>query len=208
MPAPPTPALDALRGADAVAYLRDGALVAHATTSLLGIGANPLSDRAMDALDTLKGRHRGEGYVHVVDCAEHARGWISAADLQRWLAIDLPGPVTWVLAAGPAVPARVRGPAGTIAIRRDTHPCVQWLCGALGHPIVSSSLNLPGAAPAEDLDAIPAALVAALAGAFVRPPAPVGAASTVVAPTSGGWRLLREGAVSKAALIAALGPST
>ena len=181
--------------------------MAHATTSLLGIGADPLSDRALDALDALKRRHRGDGYVHVVDCIANARGWAEDVDLHRWLAIDLPGPVTWVLAAGPAAPSRVRGPADTIAIRRDTHPCVGILCGGLGHPIVSTSLNLPGQAPANDLSALPAALVAVLAGALVTPPIPVGAASTVVAPTPNGWRLLREGAVSKATLIAALGPS-
>lgn len=191
---------------EAAARLRAGDLLAHATSSLLGIAADPESQLALNRLDALKRRESGQGYVHVVSDPRYAQTWISPIGWRPWRRADLPGPLTWVFPAGPQAPTRVQGPGRTIAIRLDPHPCVRALCDALKRPLVSTSLNLPGRPPAATLNDVPAALWAQLAGAFVRPPPPHGQASTVVRATATSWQLLRAGAVSAATLTRLLGP--
>lgn len=199
----PATALRTLSEQGAVECLSAGELVAHATTSLLGIGADPTNPYAVAKLDHLKQRAGGRGYVHVVDAASHAEGWIAGDTWRRLLRPSFPSPVTWVFKAGDDAPPTTRGPGDTIAIRLDAHPCVIALCRGLGHPMISTSLNAAGEPPITHVEAVPPTLARHLAGAHVMGPQPIGLPSTVVSVVGSDWRILRQGAVSAEAFQAA-----
>ncbi len=185
----------------AAAALAEGALVAHPTAGLWGIAADPRRADAVAALDGLKEREAGRGYIAVAGHADAFSGWYRKDDVvARLLGQAFPGPVTVVCEAAPQAPESVVGADGTVAIRVDRHPAVIALTERCGGPLISTSLNLAGDPPAADPDHLDERLLAALAGAFELPPTPAGRASTLVA-----WRppqlvVLRAGAVDLAAI--------
>lgn len=180
--------------ADAADALRAGRLIAHATEGLYGIAADPLCPAALAALDALKGRAAGQGYVLIAANARDCEGWAAAdAQVRALLAHDWPTPLTVVCAAGPQVPAPVRGEDGTVALRIDRHPASQAIGAQLQHPWVSTSLNLRGQPPARHWRDVPPALAQALAGALALGPEPRGVPSTLVRLAGGQLQIVREG---------------
>ena len=108
------------------------------------------------------------------------------------------GPVTIIGPAGSEAPERLRGPAGTIAMRLDQRCAVKGLSTALARPLVSTSLNRPGQPPTRSLEEIEPSLEALLAGVFSTGQPTSGIASTIVVVQGGVLRCLRSGGVSMA----------
>ncbi len=76
-----------------------------------------------------------------------------------------PGSVTLVLAdPGARYPEGVRGSDGSVAVRVSPHPLVRELVCGVGGPILSTSANRPGEAPALDAQGALGAALAAGAG--------------------------------------------
>lgn len=66
-------------------------------------------------------------------------------DAFRWLKAHLPGPYTFVLRATGETPRKAQNDRRrTIGIRIPDHPVVAGLLNALGEPMISSTLILPG----------------------------------------------------------------
>lgn len=201
---PPCPRLS--DAAAVVACLRSGGLVAHPTESLLGIAADPLHSGALQALDRLKQRQGKSGYVLAAGTVAQALAWVDSADeaSARLLSRNWPGPVTIVAQASTQVPEGVRAADGTVALRVDRHPACRAIGQALGHPWVSTSLNLAGQPPARTWPEVAPELWQALSGWFPVDPPPRGVASTVARVTAGRVEVLRAGEVPAKDLQAAL----
>jgi tRNA threonylcarbamoyl adenosine modification protein (Sua5/YciO/YrdC/YwlC family) len=117
-----------------------------------------------------------------------------------------PGPLTIVVARHHAVPEAVAPGSTTIGIRQPDNPHALALLRALGTPMASSSANRSGQPPATDAPAVVAQFPTGLAGVIDGGVSPGGVASTVLDLTiEGHARLLRQGALSVAALAAVLG---
>lgn len=190
---------------EAAELLRGGALLAHPTTGLYGIAADAHAAEGVARLDALKRREPGRGYIAVAGDLALMRGWWDGDPRAErlWMA-TWPGPLTLVCRRGPLAPDAVVGADGTVALRRELHPAVVALSAALGRPFISTSLNLAGRPPAETTEGLDPALEQALAGAWDLPPRPLGGASTLVALTPDGPRILRPGAIGLAAIQAEL----
>lgn len=142
-------------------HLRSGGLVAYPTETVYGFGGLPIRS-VIDGLMALKGRDRSKPMLLLVpdraavSCLTWTPEAIALADV-FW-----PGSVTLVLSdPGARYPEGVRGPRGSVAVRVSPHPLVRRLVGGLAGAILSTSANLPGAAPARDaLGALDAALTA------------------------------------------------
>lgn len=132
-----------------VRKLRRGAILAYPTEAVYGLGCDPLNQNAVLRLLRLKQRPASKGLI------------LAAADLEQlapYLRLDAgiiercsatwPGPVTWVIPAQNWVPAWLTGEHRSLAVRVSAHPCVRQLCERFGGPIVSSSANPGGKAPA------------------------------------------------------------
>ena len=192
-----------------VAHLRAGRLLAYPTETVYGLGSRARVAEVA-ALAELKGRRSDKPFLLLVSGREMAEGqglaFNAAADAMArafW-----PGPLTLVLPGG-KLPDQLRGPEGGIAVRWTSHRGVAQLVAALGEPLTSTSANLPGSPPAPGADAIVRDFADAVAGGELlvldggvlgnRPP------STVVDCTEPTPRIVREGALTTAALRRAVG---
>jgi tRNA threonylcarbamoyl adenosine modification protein (Sua5/YciO/YrdC/YwlC family) len=133
--------------AQAVAMLRDDALIAYPTDSCYALGFQLDSPTGADRIRRI--RSLDDGHHFTLVCAEFAQlGQFVHLDNPTFRGIKAatPGPYTFILAATKEVPRRLAHPRKrTVGVRIPDHPVVQALLRELGKPLVSSSLLLPGA---------------------------------------------------------------
>ena len=133
--------------AQAVAMLRDDALIAYPTDSCYALGFQLDSPTGADRIRRI--RSLDEGHHFTLVCAEFAQlGQFVHLDNPAFRGIKAatPGPYTFILAATKEVPRRLAHQRRrTVGVRIPDHPVVQALLRELCKPLVSSSLLLPGA---------------------------------------------------------------
>ncbi len=136
----------ARRIAEVVATIRRGGLVAYPTDSCYAFGCHIGDKRAMDRIRRIRKADKNHNFTLVCsDLSEislYARFDNWAYRLMRSLT---PGPYTFILQASREVPKRLQNPRRrTIGLRVPDHPIVHAMLSALGEPILSSTLTLPG----------------------------------------------------------------
>ena len=130
----------------AARIIRDGGLIVYPTDSCYALGAH-IGDRA--AVDRIRRlRQTGKDHDFTLVCRDlseialYARVDNWAYRLVRSLT---PGPYTFILRATNEVPRRLQNPKRrSIGIRVPDHRIAQGVLEALGEPIMSSTLLLPG----------------------------------------------------------------
>ncbi len=134
------------RIAEVVATIRRGGLVAYPTDSCYAFGCHIGDKRAMDRIRRIRKTDKSHNFTLVCsDLSEislYARfdNWA-----YRLIKSMTPGPFTFILQASREVPKRLQNPMRrTIGLRVPDHPIVQAMLNALGEPIMSSTLSLPG----------------------------------------------------------------
>ncbi|MFC8921890.1 L-threonylcarbamoyladenylate synthase [Cellulosimicrobium sp. NPDC057127] len=133
-----------------VAMLGDGALVAYPTDSGYALGCR-MDDR--DGADRIRRiRHLDDRHHFTLVCADFAQlGQFVMVDNSVFRAIKAatPGPYTFILRATSEVPRRLAHPKKkTVGVRIPADTVAQAIVAALGEPILSSSLILPGTSDA------------------------------------------------------------
>ena len=130
----------------AAALLAEDKTVAFPTETVYGLGANALSDDAIDQIYQAKGRPSDNPLiVHIASLdmlamlAEEVKPY--ARDL---MAAFWPGPITFVFKKTAAVPMKVTGGLSTVAVRMPDHAVAQTLIALSGKPIAAPSANLSG----------------------------------------------------------------
>lgn len=134
------------RIAEIVATIRRGGLVAYPTDSCYAFGCHIGDKRAMDRIRRIRNTDKNHNFTLVCsDLSEislYARFDNWAYRLMKSLT---PGPFTFILQASREVPKRLQNPRRrTIGLRVPDHPIVRAMLNALGEPIMSSTLTLPG----------------------------------------------------------------
>lgn len=134
------------RVAQVVSAIREGGLIAYPTDSSYALGCHIGDKKAMDRIHRIRQTDKNHNFTLVVrDLSEislYARvdNWA-----YRLLKSLTPGPYTLILQATRGVPKRLQNPRRrTIGLRVPDHPLVAALLDALGEPIMSSTLSLPG----------------------------------------------------------------
>ena len=186
--------------------LARGELAVFPTETLYGLGADACSEAAVERLVAVRGREAGKPILVLVrDVAMAERVVAEVSDEARRLAARFwPGPLTLVLPAKPGLPAALTAGSGTIGVRAPGHPVAAAIVDGLGGPVTAPSANPPGAEPPRRLDEA-RAYFGDRVGVYVDGGALPGGGSTVASVEGGELRVLRAGAVSEAALRAALG---
>ena len=130
------------RAADIV---RSGGIVVYPTDSTYAFGWHLGDKAALDRVRRLRGIERDHDFTlacrDLSDIATYARveNWA-----YRLLKALTPGPYTFVLTATHQLPKRLQDPKRrSIGIRVPDHTIAQSLLGALGEPLMSSTLLLP-----------------------------------------------------------------
>jgi tRNA threonylcarbamoyl adenosine modification protein (Sua5/YciO/YrdC/YwlC family) len=130
----------------AVDRLRDGGLIAYPTDSGYALGAMLGNQAAKDRIREI--RRLDDRHHFTLVCRDFAQlGQFVIIDNAVFRAIKAatPGPYTFILPATKEVPRRLLHPKKkTVGVRIPEHPVVRELLAALGEPILSSTLILPG----------------------------------------------------------------
>ena len=132
--------------AQAVQILRDGGLIAYPTDSCFALGCSLDNPEGKDRILRIRGLDERHHFTLV--CADFAQlGQFAQLDNSVFRAVKAhtPGPYTFILQATREVPRRLLHPKKrTVGVRIPDHPVVRGLLRALGEPILSSTLLLPG----------------------------------------------------------------
>ena len=136
--------------AQAVDALRSDKVVACPTETVYGLAVNPLSDAALAALFTAKGRDRGKPVLIMVSDAAQLHGVVSEISdrAQRCIRAFWPGPLSLLLPGRPELSALLTGGRNKICVRCTSGPVARQLCQAWNGPLTSTSANLSGDPPA------------------------------------------------------------
>lgn len=134
------------RVAEVVATIRRGGLVAYPTDSSYAIGCHIGDKRAMDRIRRIRKTDRKHNFTLV--CSDLSEISLYAR-VDNWayrlMKSMTPGPYTFILQATREVPKRLQNPRRrTIGLRVPDHAIVRAMLDALGEPIMSSTLTLPG----------------------------------------------------------------
>jgi L-threonylcarbamoyladenylate synthase len=129
--------------AEAAKILRAGRLVAFATETVYGLGADAINPKAVARIFKAKGRPSTNPLiVHVADKADAlacVSGWPIRAD--RLTDRFWPGPLTLVLPRSLIIPALVTAGEKTVGVRVPRPNVARALIRAVGRPIAAPSAN-------------------------------------------------------------------
>ncbi len=132
--------------AQVAAMLAEDALIAYPTDSGYAFGARLDSHTAADRIRQI--RQLGDRHHFTLMCADFAQlGQFVLLDNAQFRAIKsaTPGPYTFILPATKEVPRRLAHTRNkTVGVRITDRPVALALLRALGEPMLSSTLLLPG----------------------------------------------------------------
>ena len=164
------------RAARAVA---DGELIVYPTETVYGLGADALAPAAVEAVFAAKDRDRAKPISMAVPTVAAAAEHTDPTDRERAFMTEfLPGPVTVVLEAGPAVPEALTAGRDRVGIRVPDHELALAVLEQTG-PLTATSANVSGRESARTVGALDDRIRAAAAVVIDGGQTP-GGGSTVV----------------------------
>lgn len=129
-----------------VQMVRQGALIAYPTDSGYALGCRLGDVRGIERIRTIRrldDRHHYTVVCH--DFAQLSQFVFVSNKVFRLIKAHTPGSYTFILPASREVPRRFMNPKKrTIGVRIPPNPVAQALVTALGEPLLSSTLLLPG----------------------------------------------------------------
>jgi len=194
----------------AALLLRDGGLVAFATETVYGLGANALSAEAVASIFVAKHRPSWDPLiVHLASVEQLSQvAEVPAKLAERVAALAgafWPGPLTLLLPRNSAVPDAVTAGRELVGVRVPSHPAARALLAAAGVPVAAPSANLFGHTSPTTAAHVLADLDGRIDAVLDAGPTSIGVESTVLDPTQTPMVLYRPGAVTAEQLTAVTG---
>jgi L-threonylcarbamoyladenylate synthase len=179
----------------------DGVIV-YPTDTFYGLGANCLSQRALQRIFKIKKRPGSKGLPVLVSDLEMATSLAAEVTpvFQALASRFWPGPLTLVLRAASHLRFELAGPGRTIGIRL---PAVDWLrelIRIVGLPLVTTSANISGQGEIESAEEVKSVFTGTVDLIVDGGKTPGGKPSTVVDLTGRKPVLIREGVIPKSGL--------
>jgi L-threonylcarbamoyladenylate synthase len=198
---------DVLRAAD---LLRAGRLVAFATETVYGLGANALSSEAVAGIFAAKQRPSWDPLIVHLASAEQLSVVANvpanlAPRIHALAAAFWPGPLTLLLPRTDAVPDAVTAGRELVGVRVPAHLVAHALLSAAGLPIAAPSANFFGHTSPTTAAHVLADLDGRIDAVLDAGPTRIGVESTVLDPTQTPMVLYRPGAVTAHQLTAITG---
>ena len=191
----------------AVQALRDGELVAFATETVYGLGANAQNPAAVAKIFKAKGRPPNHPVIVHLDSPRFLHRWVrEVPEVAMRLAERFwPGPFTMVMPRAAHVHDVITGGQDTIAIRVPAHPMAQQLLTAFGGGIAAPSANRYGRLSPTRAEHVREELGDAVRVILDGGECQIGLESTIVSFEGDGVRLLRPGSVTATQISAVVG---
>jgi L-threonylcarbamoyladenylate synthase len=192
----------------AAEILRRGGLVAFATETVYGLGADATNPTAVAKIFSVKGRPPTNPLiVHVADLSiakEFVRAWPESA--QRLAQSFWPGPLTFVLPKAESIVPAVTAGLPTVAIRCPAHPVALDLLRKFAGPVAAPSANRSNRVSPTTAEHVRRDLANDVDLILDGGPCHVGIESTVIDLTTDRPAILRPGAITLAQLQQIVGP--
>lgn len=188
--------------------LKRGELVAFATETVYGLGADATNGKAVAAIYEAKGRPSFNPLIVHVPSPEAAFGLGHfTGDARKLAKAFWPGPLTIVVERAHACPVSelVSAGLGSIAIRVPGHEGARKLLEAAGVPVAAPSANRSGQISPTRPEHVLAGLEGRIWGVLDMGPCEVGLESTIVSCLGNEPELLRPGGISRGQLETVLG---
>lgn len=191
---------------EAVALLRQSKLVCYPTDTVYGLGARSGSAEAVRRLYAVKGRAPDKPLPLLLSDPAEAIWVADPSPLARTLMARFwPGALTIVMRRAPAFRSLALAGLETVGLRVPDHALAREIVRLVGEPITGTSANRASAPPPISAseaafqlgDAVELVIDGGRSAARVE--------STVVDASQGGVRLLREGAIGREEIEAAVG---
>jgi len=140
---------------EAVAVLDSGGVIIYPTDTLYGIGCNALDEKAVAKIFEIKGRSLSKPLSMIVRNIKWAKelAYVSKRN-KNTLDKVWPGRVTAVLSKKNIVPDILTAGYGTVGMRVPDYPFTDRLLKLFGYPVVSTSANISGEEPTNDINKI------------------------------------------------------
>ncbi len=189
---------------EVAAVLLQGGAVVLPTDTVYGLVAIADDQTATSKLFALKGRSDAvpiavlcASVAQALSLADVAAGSAAAVVADRWW----PGPLTLVLPRRAGVELHVGEPSATVGVRVPDHALVRALATRVG-PLAATSANRHGSPTAATVAQVRLDLGGGVS-LYVDGGRLTARASTVVDATGAPWRVLREGPLDTAEILAA-----
>ncbi len=144
----------------AVSILERGGLVAFPTESWYGLAADPLNNRALDRLYSVKRRPADKPILVLVDSMHQLDLLAERIPEPYPLLMERfwPGPLTLIFPANSGLPGPLTAGSGTIAIRCPSNGTALALIGKFGRPVTGTSANISAMQPHNTAPGVAASL--------------------------------------------------
>lgn len=192
---------------DAAQLIREGEVVAFPTETVYGLGADALSNHAVEKIFEAKGRPSDNPLIVHIGSVEQLSQVVSVVTDEAKLLIQTfwPGPLTLILPKQETVADLVTAGLETVGVRMPDHPIALALIQAAGVPIAAPSANLSGKPSPTTAEHVRADLAGRIAAIVDGGATGVGVESTVIDMTATPPMILRPGGVTYEQLQAVLG---
>jgi L-threonylcarbamoyladenylate synthase len=184
---------------EAAMWIKENETVAFPTETVYGLGANALSDQAVDKIFIAKGRPSDNPLiVHIATQNQLDKLVTTVPDQAKQLMNAFwPGPLTIIFPKKDELPFNVTAGLSTVAVRMPDHPIALALIAAADLPIAAPSANLSGKPSPTTAKHVYDDLNGRIAGIIDGGPTGIGVESTVVDCSSHIPVILRPGGITK-----------
>ena len=181
-----------------------GQVVAIPTETYYGLGVDPFNPEAVERLLAVKGRKDEKPILVLIGSLDQLSSLVQEVPSTASSLIEAfwPGPLTILFPARPSLPSGLTAGTGSVGVRLSS---CRPLCELLERtgPLTGTSANRTGAPPAQTPEAVQEMFHDKVELIVDCGPTPGGLPSTVV-EAHGSLRIIREGAIGRAALEALL----
>lgn len=186
--------------------LNNGGVIAFATDTFYGLGADPFNPEAISKIFKIKQRPSDKPLLVLIHSRDQLTGLAQGVSDQARLLMDhfWPGPLTLIFKAVSGLPDALTGGTGTVGIRLPGHLFTRRFLEALERPLTAPSANISGAEELSTAQQVENSLGDKLDLIIDGGPAPGGKVSTILDTTTNPPTLIREGALSRRDLESAL----
>ncbi len=126
-----------------VECLKDGGVIIYPTDTIYGLGCDIMQHKAIEKICKIKNIDPQKAQLSFI-CSDlsHLSDYTKSIDtpLYRMLKNYLPGPYTFILPASKLVPKILQSKKNTIGLRIPDNVICHYILGAMGNPILSTSL--------------------------------------------------------------------
>lgn len=140
---------------EAIQVLSTGGTIIYPTDTLYGLGANALDQSAVERVFKIKNR----SFSKPLPIIARNLKWVEELAFidpnhKKFLEKVWPGKTTAILPKRDVLPLVLTAETRTIAIRIPDYPFLDFLLGKYGYPITSTSANISGQEPTNDINKI------------------------------------------------------